>query len=631
MITALLLVSAQAAATPSSAKPDEEIVVTGSRLGEGMPANQLGGSITVIDSETMERRQIREVSDVLRDVPGVAVAGTPGLEQIRLRGTEANHVLVLVDGIEVSDPFFGEFDFSSLMVDEISKMEVLRGPQSAIYGSDAIGGVIHYVTASGRESPGASARIEAGSFATANAAARVGGGSENFDYALTATGRRTGGTPNARNGERDLDASNVALGAKLGWSPSDRFRWKSVLRYSYLKSDFNTSDADPASPTFGQTIDSPGLFLKNSSLHGLTRVEFDVLEGSWSHALTAQFTHAERDTFDDTSRTSGNRGDRVKGSYDTTLTLGSGPTRHRLTFGADIEKESFRNADPSGFAFEGWNHINNAGLVGQYELLVGDHASLGMAVRHDINSRFADDTTFRVQGSYRLASGTRIRAAIGSGIKNPGIFELFGFVDGQFLGNPDLKPEKSRGWEAGVEQEIGEDGRVGLTYFSSRLHDEIIFAFLPGIGFVGANGDEVSSQRGVEAFANLRLGQSWRIDAAYTYLRARQAGAEEVRRPNHVASLAVDYRAPGGQWGTTIVARYNGGAVDDAFVLPPFGSPVRVKLDEYFLLNWNVDYRLTSQLELFGRVENLFDEHYEEVFSFVSPGRAAYAGIRWRL
>jgi vitamin B12 transporter len=628
----LLLVLAADSGAAEAAERNTEIVVTGDRSGEGLPANQIGGSVTIIDAEAIERRQVRDVSDVLRDVPGAAVAGTPGLSQVRLRGTEANHVLVLVDGIEVSDPFFGEFDFSSLLADEASRIEVLRGQQSAIYGSDAIGGVIQYITLSGRESPGTAVRLEGGSFATVTGSARLAGTSRDFDYALNVTGRRTDGAPNTRGGSRDLNANSEAASAKLAWNPADNLRLTGVLRYSRLRSDFNTSDADPASPTFGETVDSPGLYLKNEALYGLLRGELGMLDGRWTHALSAQFADVHRDTFDATGRTSGNRGGRFKSSYDTTIRLGDGAFRHRLTLAADLERESFRDADPTGFAFSGWRHITNKGLVALYELLAGDNVGLGLAVRHDFNSRFADDTTCRLQGSYELPTGTRLRAAAGSGIKNPGIFELFGFVDGQFLGNPDLKPEKSRGWEAGIEQDFaGGRGLVGATYFRNRLHDEIVFAFLPGVGFVGANSDDVSSQRGVETFANLRFGHGWRIDAAYTYLRARQDGAAEVRRPKHVASLAIDWHPPQARWGTTLMARYNGETEDDAFILPPFGSAVRVKLDDYLLLNWNADFRLTDKVELFGRVENILNEHYEQVFSFVSPGRSAYAGVRWRI
>jgi vitamin B12 transporter len=628
----LFLMLAAESASADAAERNTEIVVTGDRSGEGLPANQIGGSVTIIDPELIENRQVRDVSEVLRDVPGVAVAGTPGLSQIRLRGSEANHVLVLVDGIEVSDPFFGEFDFSSLLADQASRIEVLRGQQSAIYGSDAIGGVVQYITLSGRESPGTAVRLEGGSFATLNGSARLAGASDNFDYALNATGRRTDGTPNARDGSRDLDANSGAASAKLGWEPADNLHLTGVLRYSRLRSDFNTSDADPTSPTFGETVDSPGFYLTNKALYGLVRGELALLDDRWTHALSTQFANVRRDTFDSTGRTSGNRGGRFKGSYDTTIRFGNDALRHRLTFAADLERESFRNADPTGFAFSGWRHITNKGLVGQYELLIGDNAGLGLAVRHDFNSRFADDTTYRLQGSYELPTGSRLRAAAGSGVKNPGIFELFGFVDGQFLGNPDLKPEESRGWEAGIEQEFaGGRGVVGATYFSNRLHDEIVFAFLPGIGFVGANSDGVSQQRGVETFANLRFGDGWRVDAAYTYLRARQDGAHEVRRPKHVASLAVDWHPQQARWGTTLTARYNGEAEDDAFILPPFGSAVRVRLDDFLILNWNADFRISDKVELFGRVENILNEHYEQVFSFVSPGRSAYAGVRWRM
>ena len=192
------------------------IVVTGNRATDPMPLDRIGGSVTVLDEQILDRRQVREVSDVLRDVPGVAVGRVPGQIQLRLRGAEANHTLVLVDGIEVSDPYAGEFDFGTLIADEASRIEVLRGQQSAIYGSDAIGGVIQYITLDGRDAPGAVARIEAGSFGMVNGAARIAGYSGDLDYALSATLNTTDGTPGARNGTRDLanDSGAVSLKSK---------------------------------------------------------------------------------------------------------------------------------------------------------------------------------------------------------------------------------------------------------------------------------------------------------------------------------------------------------------------------------------------------------------------------------
>lgn len=627
----LLLAAAATAQGAPTEDTDPYIIVTGIRSAEGISADRVGGSVTLLDELAVERRQTREVSDILRDSPGVAVSRVAGQTQIRLRGSEGNHVLVLVDGIEVSDPFTGEFDFGSLLADEGAKIEVLRGQQSAIYGSDAIGGVVHYITLTGSEAPGMRARVEGGSFGSVNGAVRLAGESGDLDYALSGTFVSTDGTPNARGGSRDLGNESGALSLKAGWRPSAISRLSAVVRYARTEADFNDTDNDPASPTFGFIVDTPGNRLINEAVYGLIRGELDLLDGRWTHAISGQFADTRRDGFNAAGRSFGNEGDRLKGSYESTLRLGSGAVRHRIIFALDAERESFRNTDPSGFAFTGRRRVDNIGIVGQYDLLLNDNASFEASIRRDENDRFADVTTYRLQGSYRLGGGTRFRAAAGSGVKNPGFYELFGFIDGRFIGNPGLKPERSEGWEAGVEQELG-DGRlvVGATYFDSRLKDEIFTTYPPPTFLATpANRTTVSKQRGVETFLRARIGSSWRVDAAYTYLHAREDGQEEVRRPTHIASLAIDWRLPEERGGFTFVARYNGAQDDLAFTDPSF-VPVRVRLGDYALVNLNADFRLTRQLDLFARVENILDEKYEEIFSFVAGGRSVHAGVRAR-
>ena len=609
----------------------ETIVVTGTRSAEPTSVDRVGGSMTVLDAEALDRRQTREVSDILRDVPGVAVGRVPGQTQVRLRGAEGNHTLVLVDGIEVSDPFAGEFDFGTLVADDAARIEVLRGQQSAIYGSDAIGGVIQYITLTGREAPGVSARVEGGSFGTVNTAARVAGVAGQLDYALSGTLNTNDGAPGARGGRRDLANDTGALSLKSTWTPAANVRLTGVARYARTEADFNNSDNDPTSPTFGFQIDSPGTRFENEAIYGLLRGELDLADGRWSHAVTGQIADTERNGFNAAGRNSGSEGQRLKGSYETTLRLGTDDVRHLLTAAVDVERERFRNTTPSGFVFTGRRQVDNVGIVGQYELLIGERASVGASMRYDDNDLFDDTTTYRVQGSYRLDTGTRLRAAAGSGVKNPGFYELYGFVDGRFVGNPDLKPERSEGWEVGVEQELsGGATTLGVTYFASELQDEIFTAFPPP-SFIATPGnrDTESKQRGVEAFAQARFGTSWRINAAYTYLRARENGTRELRRPSHTASLAVDWRAPADRGGVTLVARYNGETRDNAFTDPSF-VPVRVRLRDYVLVNLNADVRLTNRVGLFGRVENLAGEDYEDVFSFETPGRSFIIGARAR-
>lgn len=625
--------AAQTDLTPDPATSPDEIVVTGTRSSTPVAVDRSGSSITVLDRQALDRRQTRAVSDILRDVPGVAVSRIAGQTQVRLRGTEANHVLVLIDGIEVSDPYSGEFDFGTLVADDAARVEVLRGQQSAIYGSDAIGGVIQYLTPTGRDAPGVSARIEGGSFGTINGAARAAGASGSLDYALSATLDSTDGVPNARGGRRDLANDTGAISLKSTWSPVDIARLTGVLRYARTETDFNNSENDPTSPTYGYIVDSPGNHLTNDALYGLLRGEIDLMGGRWTHALTAQFATTERNTFDGAGRTSGNEGARLKGSYETTLKIGDGAIRHQVTAALDVERERYRNTDPTSGPFSASTlrrQVDDIGIVGQYDLQAGDHAAFGASIRQDLNNRFRDTTTYRLQGSYRFDNGFRLRAATGTGVKNPGFYELFGYYDGRFIGNPGLRPERSEGWEAGVEQSLG-GGRLvaGVTYFDSRLKDEIFTDYSTGIASP-ANRTTRSKQHGVETFVNARIGSAWRIDAAYTYLHARENAVTEVRRPQDIASLAIGWHAPRDRFSVTGVARYNGKTTDNAFIDPVNFGSVRVTLPDYLLLNLAAEAKLTERIAVFGRVENIADEHYEDVFSFTNPGRTAYAGLRAR-
>lgn len=632
-LTALAAALSAHAACAQSPKSNEveTLVVTGTRSGLSQRIDHIGGSVTVLSPEILERRQLRDVSDILRDVPGVAVSRVPGQTQVRLRGTEGNHTLVLIDGIEVSDPFAGEFDFGSLIADDAARVEVLRGQQSAIYGSDAIGGVIHYITATGRQAPGVSARIEGGSFETFNAAGRIAGVSGDVDAALTASLVTTEGSPGARNGRRDLGRESGAVSLKTIWSPAANLRLTAVGRYARTEGDSNNSDFRTTSPTFGFIIDSPGVRFEQRALNGSLRGELDLLDGRWTHAASAQVADYQRDGFNLRGRSSGNEGRRSKGSYETTFRFGGDTARQRLTFALDAERESFRNTDPSGFAFAGRRRVDNVGLVGEYGLDLNDNAAFSASLRHDDNDLFRNATTWRVQGSYRLESGLRLRAAAGSGVKNPGFYELYGFVDGRFIGNPGLKPERSEGWEAGVEQSFADDAiTAGITYFDSRLKDEIFTSFPPPRFIASpANRTTLSKQRGVETFVRAQLNPAWRLDAAWTYLDARENGVGEVRRPDNIASVALDWRAPADRGGLNLVVRYNGRQTDLAFTNPSF-VPVRVSLDDYALVNLSGDLKLGGRLSLFGRVENLLDADYEDVFSFATPGRTAYVGLRAR-
>jgi vitamin B12 transporter len=604
----------------------DDILVKASRSDDYTLVSDYTGSVSVITAEQFENRQTRDIADILRDVPGVAVAGIAGQTQIRLRGSEANHVLVLVDGIEVSDPYAGEFDIGTLQAEPGARVEVLRGPQSALYGPDAIGGVVAYESASGRSQPGFAARIEGGTQGTVNGALRYGAAGDSWDAALSAVAVSTDGQPNARGGTRDIGRDSYTVSGKGSVEVAEGIALRAAARFIRTEGQTNDSDFDSASPTFGFTIDSPGVTFTNEAVYALIGARAEMLDGRWTHDLSAQISEVDRETDSPFGLTSASEGDRVKASY---VTAFNGGGYHNLTFAADYEVEGFRNATPGGFAFNGRREIEQIGFVGEYRY--SDSAfDVSAALRHDINDLFRDATTFRVGVGYRITETTRLRAAGGSGIKNPGFFELYGFVDGRFIGNDALRPEKSTGWEVGLDQQLGDSATLVVTYFDSELEGEIFTTFPPP-NFIAtpANRTTVSEQRGVEVSLNARLAAQWSLDAAYSYLDAEENGVEEVRRPQHIASAALTWTAPGDSASATMVVRHNGATPDVAFTDPSF-VPVRVSLDDYTLVNVNARLRLADGISAFARVDNLLNERYEQVFSFVSPGRSAVVGVEAR-
>lgn len=618
---------------PTQDAEGNDIVVTASRSGAATEVKNLPASVTLIDNAALQERQTRIVSDVLRDVPGVAVnRSIGGLTDIRIRGSEANHVLVLIDGIKVSDPYQGQFDFGTLIADEAAKIEVLRGQQSSLYGSDAIGGVIQYITLTGREQPGITARIEGGSFGTAAGGVRFAGAGDTLDYAVSGSLYRTDGTPTARGGTRNVGATSIGASGKVTWSPSDTFKLTGVGRYSYT--DALSNNTATSGPLFGYIIDSPGTRFRNEGYYGLVRADLSLADGRWNTALTGQIADTTRKGYQATGLDYGDKGRRYKGSFETSFRIDSGALVSRLTGAVDFEREEFQNTSPQSTFFpffRGRRSTDNWGFVGQYEGTIDDALSFGASIRRDLNNRFDDATTYRLQAGYRLPFGLRAHGAYGTGVKNPGYYELFGYSDGRYIGNPNLKPEKSKGWEAGLDQEIaGGRATIGATYFDNKLENEI-FTDYPAPNYLATPGNRttLSRQHGVEVFASARPIDQIRFDLSYTYLHARENGLVEVRRPKHIASLNTTVFSADKRFSSTLTIRYNGRQDDLAYTDPSY-IPVRVSLQEYVLVNLNAEYKLNDHFSVFGRVENLFNERYEEVFSFATPGRGAYGGVKAR-
>jgi vitamin B12 transporter len=610
-----------AAALPAHAdEPVEKVVVTASRIGS-TSADRLGTAVTIIDGKQIDQRQTRFVGDVLRDVPGVAVSrsGAVGSKtQVRVRGAEGNHTLVMFGGADVSDPFQGEFDFSGLLATDIERIEVLRGSQSALYGSDAIGGVINIVPRRGRGDFAVEALAEGGSFATWQTGIGVGAGSDMFDVYASANHHATSGINIARGGSERDGERDSALFVNAGLRPVENLELRAFLRYVDT-----FAETDPQDFFTGLVVDGNADTFATTQLYGNLSAEVSAFAGAWQTRLNYAFIDADS--------TSGSAfgpfvttGDRHKVSLVSAVNVTTGAAEHKLTGAIDWRQEHYQNVAttlPFDPAINGVRELDTVGYVLSYDLSL-DAFDAGVALRHDDNDRFEDASTYRLQASYRLADTTRLRATAGTGIKNPNNFELFGFTTSGFVGNPNLKPETSTGWDIGIDQDFWDGkGRVSATYFEARLKNEIETTFVTTNNAAG-----VSDRRGLELTLDAALSDDVTLNAAYTYLEAHQGGAREIRRPPHIASLNLNYRFLD-RASATLSVRYNGEQDDTLF---SFFGPQSVVNKAFTLVNVNASYDLTDNIQAFGRVENLFDENYEEVFSYRSPGIAAYAGIRTR-
>ena len=639
--SALALSCAIAPAYADEAKI-EKVVVTASRIG-ATPENRLGTAVSVVTREQLDQRQTRIVSDVLRDVPGVAVSRSGGAgtsTQVRMRGGEANHTLVLFDGADISDPFQGEFDFAGLLATDIERIEILRGSQSALYGSDAVGGVINLLPRRGTGALAVEAFAEAGSFETWQTAANLGYGDDSVDVFLSANHHETSGTNVSRFGTEDDGEDDSSLFFNAGLRPASNLELRAFVRYVETEADTDPQDfAFPSTPTEGLVIDGPDT-TASKQLFANVSGELSLFDDAWQTRVTYTYADVDRENvstdffaFPVALTPFFTAATRDKVSVVSAVTFDTGSLNHKLTGAVDWKNEKFQNVAVGVFdpGINGEREMNNTGYVASYDVSVGN-VDVGAAYRHDANDYFADADTYRLQASWRLTDTTRLRATAGSGVKNPTNFELFGVDPGAFIGNPNLTPEKSVGWDVGLDQIfLDGDARFTATYFEATLEDEIftVFTFVPPFSFFSSpdNRTTDSERKGIELTLDAKLDEAWSINAVYTYVDAVEAGLEEVRRAPHTASLNVNYRFLD-RAQATLTVRYNGEQFDNEFATATPES--RVRLQAFTLVNLNASYELTDSVELFGRVENLFDEKYEEVYGYATPGIAAYAGLRTR-
>jgi vitamin B12 transporter len=623
----LFLAAAWGAAAPPP--PEETIVVTASL--EPVRPEESPASVTLIDERRIEALGAPLVADLARLAPGisVAVSGAQGsLTQIRIRGAEANHSLLFVDGIAFNDPASGnEARFETVAADGLARMEIVRGPQSALWGSEALGGVIAVEGADPFSGTRLSASGGYGSRDFSRGHVELVAGRGKAGLAASLTGLRSDGIDIFGGGAGDRDGfSNLAGRLKAAIRPVADGEIGIVGHYIQATSQF---DGTPA-PLFrrADTLDSSRAEL--GAVRAWARLGL-ASDAPWSLELNGQYLHSSNRNRNGAMPLNRTLADRLRIGGKLVRRFSTGGARHSLIAAVEREEESFAALDQAVyFAPDQRRSRARTAWVGEWRAQWGSVLSTDVAVRHDDFNRFADSTNLRAAVVARPLDRLRLHAAYGEGIAQPTFFDLYGFDPTSFIGNPELTPEKSRGLEAGVAWE-GRRFGLGATAFSNRLSGEIVedFSVFP---FTVRNADGRSRRRGVEMSAEVRPAAGLRVSANYTWLdaRERRVGAgrrtAEPRRPRHAANLAADWTA--GRLVAGASLSYVGERVDSDFDSFP---AIPVRLDDYVLANVRLAYRLSRGFELFGQVENGLDADYRDVFGYNSQGRSIHAGLRVRL
>ncbi len=615
----------------------DPVVVSASRV--PLTLSEVPGSVTVIEREEIERRQFVHVADLLRSVAGVSVSrsGTAGSQtQVRVRGAESNHLLVLIDGVEANDPASGdEFRWEQLTTFDVERIEIVRGPQSALWGSDALAGVVNIITRRDVSGPAAAGFVEGGSFGTVYTGANAQTAGENWSGAVGAAYLDSDGSNISRHGGEDDGYRNLTVSGSAGLDASDALQFELGGRYIDAENDYDGVDYFAT----GLPVDAD-LVSANESLFLSSIARLRLFDDFWRNQLKVTYADSDNDNHADGVSTGSTRADTLGFYYQGGIEFAAGPglARHALTMALEHEREEFsQRGAASDFGDPNQDQdMDNTAYAAEYVVRAYERVVVTSSLRYDENSDFANEYSWRLGASWRVFEwGSRLRASVGKGHKSPTFIERFGFFPDLFIGNPDLRPEESRGWEVGVDQALA-DGRVeiGLTYFRTRLEDEIDgFVFDPDTFlYTARNASGTSHRKGVEGSMTARLGEHFDLSGSYTFTDSSEPQAlggheDELRRPRHMAAADLNYVFAANRANVNLGVTYTGER-DDVF-FPPFPADSEVvSLDSYTLVNLAASYRFGGGTELYGRIENMFDEDYEDIYGFSNPGIGAFAGLR---
>jgi vitamin B12 transporter len=650
---ACLVLPAAAAAQPvPAADPpaSEAIVVTAT--GVPTPAEQIAAGVTVIDRATIQLRGYTDLVQALATVPGLRVAqsGGPGAQaSVFIRGTNSNQVLVLRDGIPINDPGVpgGAFNFGVDTLDDVERIEIIRGPMSGLYGSGAIGGVINIITRHRAGGLHGELTLAGGTQHTGLARANAGGSSGIWDFAVAAEGFSTQGfdqtPPRERvfTGESDGDREKLAS-VELGVTPIAGTRISLQLRARDSKYGYDEQGA--------VTYDGGNASGYDSALNGRLGVVSTLFDGVWNTSLIlARVVDDRRYTV--TATPADPNGDLSDDTYH--------GTRNDIAWSNVVHAPDFWRIDQAALTF-GYEHVNetsgttlndsfdgfgilsrtdahddtDAGTLGAQGRLFRRLTVTGQ-LREDATTIAGNAFTWRAGGVFDLSElATRLKASYGTGFRAPALFDRYGVDSTGYVGNPDLRPERSRGWEAGLSTDLPVPAAWGgatasVTYFDNRIHDLIELVYTPPFYTSTSENVQQARTKGIEAVLNLRAGSWGQADLGYTYTDARNAGtgALLLRRPEN--SGFADLRLTPFPGFSVVPELVYTGRFEDYLTdnLGDFGSTVGLARSG-LIANLTVTWQVTPRVQVFVWGKNLGGSQFEPVSGYLTPGTQGLIGTK---
>lgn len=594
----LRLTAAQAQETQVQLK---EVLVTADRIEESV--GETTSAVVVIKGDDIRKANVEFVADALRQISGVNIIqnGGPGqLSTVFLRGGGSMQTLVMIDGVKVKVTTNGSFDFNGLRVDDIERIEIVKGPQSTLYGSEAMAGVINVVTKKGKGKSSVTASVEAGSFKTIKSSLAVSGGNEKIDYRLSGSSLDTSGISAASDGTERDGYRNDSVSGRLGFRVSEKFDFEVSGRYYHDRAELDGFDFATK-----KAVDDLN-YVQLGDHRMITGRAKAYVVPAWEQVLTLSTV---KDTF--RSRDP----DTFFNNYDIKTGMDTIDWQHNLflnelytvTAGAEYREEKGENTGTFARSI-----LNKAWYLNNRLKLAQDKVILSAGLRRDDHEISGVKTTYRLGALYDIQpAALKLKANYGTGFRAPAFNELFY----PFYGNLNLLPESSTAWDLGLEKSILQKrGTISITYFDQNYRNLID---TDPLTWTAANIARAEI-KGIETDIAVKAADEVTFKAGHTYLSTRDKDTNRrlTRRPGDKSTLSMIYATENLSF-----------TINYAFVGQRYDSSVQRGLASYNLVNASSTYALSKRLSLFARIDNLFNTKYEEAGSYGTPGLSAYGGI----